>query len=89
MKRSVTTAAILGAAMICGGCATYYQVKEPAGGRAYYTTDIDETKAGAVRFKDEKNGATITLQNSEIRKITEDEYKQGLGAPDTPVPAGK
>ncbi len=81
MKRLVTAAAILGAAIIAGGCATYYQVKEPAGGQTYYTTEIEETKAGAVKFKDKKSGSTITLQNSEIREIEEDDYEKGISLP--------
>ncbi|CAG0947354.1 hypothetical protein ANRL1_04001 [Anaerolineae bacterium] len=84
MKRSVTTAAILGAAVFVSGCATYYQVKEPAGGQTYYTTDIEETRQGAVKFKDGKSGATITLQNSEIREIDDDEYEKGISQPAAP-----
>jgi hypothetical protein len=84
MKRSVTAAAILGAAVIVGGCATYYQVKEPAGGQTYYTTEIEETKGGAVKFKDDKSGSTITLQNSEIREVDDDEYEKGISQPAAP-----
>lgn len=81
MKISVTASAVLGAAIISGGCATYYQVKEPTGGQTYYTTDIEETKAGAVKFKDKKSGSTITLQNSEVREIKKDEYEKGISLP--------
>ncbi len=66
MKRLICAAAIVGTTLITSGCTTYYQVREPTGGRAYYTTDLEDTRAGAVKFKDGKSGATITLQNSEI-----------------------
>ena len=32
----------------CGG--NYYKVNDPAGDRQYYTTDIDQTKTGAISF---------------------------------------
>lgn len=66
--------------MLCGmiaaltGCTTYYKVNDPAGTKLYYTTDIDKTKAGAITFKDEKSGGTITLQSSEVKEISEDEF---------------
>jgi hypothetical protein len=77
-------AAIAGAAVIMGGCTTYYQVREPSGGRAYYTTGIDSIREGAVKFRDDKSGSTVTLQNSEIREIPKDEYQQGLNSPAAP-----
>lgn len=70
--------------MLCGtiavlaGCTTYYQVNDPAGSRMYYTTDIDKTKAGAITFKDEKSGGTITLQSSEVKEISEEEFNAAV-----------
>ncbi|BCS52881.1 hypothetical protein [Geobacter sp. SVR] len=86
MKSLHYAAALAGAALLSAGCTTYYQVREPAGGRAYYTTDIEETKAGSVKFTDEKSGSTITLQNSEIREIPKEEYEKGITSSAPGVP---
>jgi hypothetical protein len=42
------------------GC-TIYRVTGPPTQRTYYTTEIDRTDSGAVRFCDEKSRATVTL----------------------------
>jgi uncharacterized protein YceK len=68
------------------GCSTYLRVTDPASGKAYYTTDIDEAgKAGAVKFKDEKSGSVVTLQSSEVKEVSKDEYMAALKT-QTPVP---
>jgi hypothetical protein len=60
----------------CGG--SYYRVNDPAGERQYYTTEIEKTKAGAITFKDEKSGSVVTLQSSEIKEISGDEFKAAI-----------
>ena len=63
----------------CGG--NYYKVSDPATGRSFYSTKVKQTgKAGAVKFKDDKSGGTITLQSSEVKEISGDEYEAGLKA---------
>jgi hypothetical protein len=75
----------------CGG--NYYKVNDPAGDRLYYTTEIEQSKAGAITFKDKKSGSKVTLQSSEVKEISEDEFKAALKAPAaapakaTPAPA--
>jgi len=75
----------------CGG--NYYKVNDPAGERLYYTTEIEKSKAGAITFKDKKSGSKVTLQSSEVKEISEDEFNAGVkgmvAAPvkATPVPA--
>ena len=75
----------------CGG--NYYKVNDPAGERVYYTTEIEKSRAGAITFKDKKSGSKVTLQSSEVKEISEDEFKAGLKAPVaapakvTPAPA--
>jgi hypothetical protein len=62
-----------------GGCARYYEVTDPTSGKAYYTRDVDHRRlAGYVKFKDAKSGSRVTLQSSQVRKISEAEYVQGL-----------
>jgi hypothetical protein len=46
---------------------------DPAGTKLYYTTDT-----GAIKIKDEKTGATVTLQSSEVKEISREEYEAAL-----------
>jgi hypothetical protein len=69
---------LVGIAAVMAGCASYYRVNDPAGTREYYTTTIDKTKAGAITFKDEKSGSVVTLQSSEVKEISEDEFNAAV-----------
>jgi hypothetical protein len=60
----------------CGG--SYYRVNDPAGDRKYYTTEIEQTRTGAITFKDEKSGSVVTLQSSEVKEISGDEFKAAM-----------
>jgi len=75
-------------AIAAAGCTSYYIVKDPATGKTYYTTKIEKMKGGAVELKDEKSGAMVTIQNSEIREVDSGEYKATMNAsPPPPAPA--
>ena len=80
MKTKIMALGILcGMAGMLAGCGGgYYRVNDPAGTKEYYTTDIDKTKAGAITFKDEKSGSVVTLQSSEVKEISEDEFKAAV-----------
>ena len=65
-------------ALLATGCTHYYKVRDPGGSKDYYTTDIDRTKAGAIKVKDKKTGATVTLQSSEVIEISEDEFNAAV-----------
>jgi hypothetical protein len=68
--------------MLVAGCGSYYQVRDPASSTQYYTTDVDKAgSAGAVKFKDAKTGSEITLQSSEVKEISKEDYNKGLTAP--------
>ena len=70
------------------GCASYYKVTDPTSGKIYYTKDIAYARSGAVKLKDARTGGIIVIQNSEVNKISEQDYKAGLSAPArTPAPA--
>jgi hypothetical protein len=64
--------------LLVGGCATYYKVTDPESGKEYYTQKIDDVRGGAVKMMDARTGSIITLQNSEVKEISEKEYKAGL-----------
>lgn len=60
------------------GCGGYYMVKDPASGNTYYTKKIKEERGGAIKFTDEWSDAIVTLQNSEVKKISKKEFKSAL-----------
>ncbi len=61
------------------GCSSHYMVHDPASGNNYFTRDVDRTgDAGAVRFRDEATGARVIIPQSEVRKVSADEYEAGL-----------
>jgi hypothetical protein len=62
--------------MILGGCGSYYQVRDASSSKEYYTTDIDNA-GSAIKFKDVKTGSLVTLQNSEVKEISKDEFAKG------------
>jgi len=62
------------------GCGGYYMVKDPASGNVYYTTKIKDEKGGAIKFKDKKTQTSVTLQNSEVKKMSKKEFKSALEA---------
>ena len=77
--------------MLCGlmlttaGCTSYYRVSDPAGTKEYYTTDIDKSRSGSISFKDAKSGSTLTLQASDVKEISEDDFKAAV----KPAPAAQ
>ena len=64
--------------LFAAGCTTYYRVTDQSSRRAYYTTGIDRTDSGAVRFYDEKSRASVTLQSSEIVEISREAFDSGV-----------
>jgi uncharacterized protein YceK len=73
------------------GCASYYKVTDPQSGTVYYSEKVDSMSGGAVRLKDARTNSIVTLQNSQVKEISEKDYKAGLAAPvskptPTPVP---
>ena len=75
MKR-LTTLMICFVLFITLGCASYYKVTDPASSKTYYTKDVDRHRDGRIEFKDEKTGAEVTLQSSEVAEISKDEFKE-------------
>ena len=78
------------AGVLVGGCSsTYYKVTDPHSGTAYYTEKVDTVMGtGAVKLMDARSGSVVTLQSSEVKEISEKEYKAGLASPvSPPVPA--
>jgi hypothetical protein len=93
---------ILGAAVgatctvLLAGCSgsSYYMVRQPGAATPYYTTGMERAGNYAVQFKDGRTGSDVALQNSEVTKISKDDYTKGITTPPaqvvgavTPVPS--
>jgi hypothetical protein len=63
--------------LLAAGCASYYQITDPTTGKVYFSTSMDQSSSGATVFTDAKTGAKITLQNSEVSKITQQQFEDG------------
>jgi len=74
--RLTASTALLAIVRVTAGCTTYYRATDPASGRMYYTDEVKRTPQGAVMFKDAKSGADVTLQASEVLKISSDDYEK-------------
>ncbi|MGP1346362.1 MAG: hypothetical protein ACTS3F_06810 [Phycisphaerales bacterium] len=76
MKRLITACLIGLAATSLTACAGHhYQIKDPTSGASYYTTSYDRMRTGGIEFEDARSGSTVTLQNSEISKITKSDFE--------------
>ena len=73
---------VFGLVVMVGGCSHYYRVTDPGSGKSYYTQDIHEGRGGAVKIKDDRTQSTVTLQSSEIREISAEEYEAELNRMD-------
>ena len=61
---------------LVSACSSYYMVHDTASNKTYYTTSIDnEGSNGAIRFKDAVTGASVTLQSSDVKKISSDQFQ--------------
>ncbi|HKU47839.1 MAG TPA: hypothetical protein VJQ58_13205 [Burkholderiales bacterium] len=77
MMRLVIAASML----LVAGCGNYYRVSEPASGKEFYTTNIDDAgRGGAIKFKDARTGEVVTLQNSAVKEVSSEEFKKATAA---------
>jgi hypothetical protein len=73
--RVTASIALLTIVLATAGCTTYYRVTDPGSGKMFYTTDIKRS-GSAVMFKDDKSGSEVTLQASEIKEISSEDYQK-------------
>ena len=78
LMRSAESWACLLMLLAVAGCTTYYRITDQPSRRVYYTTEIDRTESGAVQFHDDKTGARVTLQSSEVVEISKDTHRAGI-----------
>jgi len=62
--------------LMVAGCSThYYRVTDPVSGKTYYTNDVERVwQGGALNFRDAQSGSSVTLQNSEVKELSEGEF---------------
>ena len=53
-------------------------VTDPSTNNIYYTQEVDNLSSGAVKFTNAQTGNTVSIQNSEVKKITEEEFKASV-----------
>jgi uncharacterized protein YceK len=75
LVRKAVVTVILGLAALAMGCASYYAVTDPKTGKQYYTTEWETARGGTTRFTDAKTGAIVTIQESEVREVSEKEFQ--------------
>jgi hypothetical protein len=82
MKTNIMALMLCGLMLMLSACSSpHYRVTDPASGKTYYTTKINDAgRAGAVKIRDEKTGSLVTLQSSEVKEISTEEYETGLRA---------
>jgi hypothetical protein len=56
----------------------YWLVNDPHTKTVYYTKQVDILASGTVSFTDAQTGKMVHLQSSEIKKMTEDEFKAAV-----------
>jgi hypothetical protein len=85
MLRTTFIAAVLVvAAVALTGCTSYYKVTDPESGKTYYSTKVTQLKDGATKLEDERSKTEVTIQNSQVQKITKEQYEAAVqGSPST------
>ena len=80
MKRThIAMWTMVGLIMSMTGCTNYYKVSDPGSGHTYYTSKVkDGGRTGAIKFEDAKLKSTVTLQSSEVKEISEEEFEAGV-----------
>ena len=73
--RVIASTALLAIVLVTAGCTTYYRVTDPSSGKMFYTDDVKRS-GSAVMFKDAKSGSDVTLQASEVKEITSDDFNK-------------
>jgi uncharacterized protein YceK len=68
-------AVVVTGVVLLSGCTTYYKVKDTSTSSTYYTTQIDRQSSGSIRFVDENSKSVVTLQNSAVSEVNEEEFK--------------
>ena len=85
----ISAALLAGAVAVvaAGGCTSYYRVTDPSTDKVYYTTELKKRGSGTVTLRDGRTGSDVTLQNSQVEKISKEQFDSGRFS--APAPAKK
>jgi hypothetical protein len=79
MLKLFLTVSILSGLMAAGCSAHYYRVTDPESGKTYYTNKVERVwQGGALNFEDAQSGNSVTLQNTEVKELSEGEFMATL-----------
>jgi hypothetical protein len=80
MRRCMVLGLSLGLLLLFGCMGKgHWVVNDPHTKSVYYTKGLDFLASGTVSFTDAQTGKIVHLQSSEVKKITEDEFKAAVG----------
>lgn len=79
--RYTAITALLATALLYGCRSTYFLVNDPDSGKKYYTTEVKRNAGASATFTDARTHTIVTLQNTQIMKITKDQYAAAVGNP--------
>ncbi|HXZ24932.1 MAG TPA: hypothetical protein VEI24_01820 [Nitrospiria bacterium] len=94
-RQWLVMAVVMVSGLLTAACTSYFKVTDPTSGSVYYTEKVSRSSGGAVTFTDAKSGSEVTIQNSEVKEISEKEFDVGRyssapaskSAPAAPAPA--
>src|SRR6476646_5306346 len=79
MLKLLLAVSILSGLMATGCSPHYYRVTDPQSGKTYYTNNVERVwQGGALNFEDALSGTSVTLQNSEVKELSEGEFMARL-----------
>ena len=79
-RRALLAMSLLGAVSL-SACGAQYEVTDLTYGDVYYTDHIDKKaleEFGQVTFVDNRTGATITINNADIRRVSRSAVRHGV-----------
>jgi len=80
-------AAVVVSGLLATACSSYFKVTDPTSGNIYYTEKVNRGVGGAVSFMDAASGSEVTIQNSQVKEISEKEFDVGRYAPIQKAPS--
>lgn len=55
-----------------------FEITDPTTGRMYYAKRLHRTDSGAIRFRDRITQTDVTLQTSEVLRISKETYREAV-----------
>lgn len=65
----------LAGCLLLAGCASYYRIVDPSTDQEYFAKSYSKLDGGAIRLVDARTGRIVTLQTSEVQKISREYFQ--------------